>query len=122
MDSHALLPDAVRFKWVTAVGQVDKDVHETLLTEERTVIEDWARRRGAEPATGKGKIHVEDGGSGLRFDFPGMGRFAPLSWDDWFREFEAYKLVFVYRECREDGQLSQDYRIVARDHLPADMR
>ena len=41
---------------------------------------------------------VNDSGAGIRFNFPGFAPFAPLSWDDWFANFEAHDLSFVFEE------------------------
>jgi hypothetical protein len=116
-DSHDLLQPPTLVKWITTVGQRADDPQQTLLTRHRAVIEEWARVRHAEPATGKGKLDVRDGGSGLRFEFPAMGRFRPISWDEWFSEFDEYGLVFVFREQTFSGQSSYEYRIVDQQRL-----
>lgn len=118
-DTDELLHDPLRFKWITAIGQRSDDGRQTLLTRSHEVVQAWAAKRRAEPATGRGKIDVQDGGTGLRFDFPGMGRFQPISWDEWFKEFDEYDLVFVFREQRADGHTNEDYRIVTRERLTA---
>lgn len=75
-----------------------------LATKDREVIRQWAARHGAEPATGEATasgpatITVNDGGAGIRFNFPGAGRFRPISWDEWFDNFDRYRLIFVYEE------------------------
>ncbi len=75
-----------------------------LLTRNHEVIRQWAVRHGAEPATGEATVsgpatrHVNDGGSGLRFNFPGLARFRPISWSEWLDEFERHDLVFMYEE------------------------
>lgn len=73
-------------------------------TRERDVIRRWAARHSAEPATGEATasgpatIGVNDGGAGIRFNFPGFARFRPISWDEWFANFDRHGLVFVYEE------------------------
>ena len=75
-----------------------------ILTEDHDVIRRWAARRSAEPATGEATasgpatIDVNDGGAGIRFNFPGVQRFRPISWDEWFEHFDKHDLLFVYEE------------------------
>jgi hypothetical protein len=82
----------------------------TRATRDRALIEQWAKRRGAEPATGEGTssggraaLEVKDGDAGIRFNFPGFARFRPISWAEWFDNFERFDLTFVF-EIDEDGQ------------------
>ena len=94
------------------------------------VIRRWAERRHAEPATGEATesgpstLVVNDHGTGIRFNFPGAGRFRPIAWDEWFRNFDDYGLVFVYE--REVGKHSPAarYRMLPMDALQrmADVR
>lgn len=71
-------------------------------TREHDLIRKWAARHGAEPATGEATasgpatINVNDGGVGIRFNFPGFARFRPITWDEWFSHFDQYGLTFVY--------------------------
>jgi hypothetical protein len=76
-----------------------------LATRDRDVIRQWAARRQAEPATGEATasgpattVRVCDDGAGIRFNFPGAGRFRPITWDEWFENFDRYHLTFVYEE------------------------
>jgi len=75
-----------------------------ILTDDHEVIRRWAARRCAEPATGEATasgpatIDVNDGGAGIRFNFPGVQRFRPISWDEWFEHFDKHELLFVYEE------------------------
>ena len=82
----------------------------TRATRDRALIKEWARRRGAEPATGENTgsghgpvIDVKDGDAGIRFNFPGFARFRPIAWTEWFDNFERHDLTFVF-EIDEDGQ------------------
>jgi hypothetical protein len=119
-ESHDLLRSGTRAKWITAVGQHADEWAQTLFTRDPDVIRAWALERAAEPALGTGTARAIDGGSHLRLEFPGMTQLEPLSWADWFREFEIHGLIFAFRERREDGRLSQDYRIVMPDQLDAE--
>jgi hypothetical protein len=76
----------------------------TLSTRDHDLIRQWAERHKAEPATGEqtssgpATVNVNDGGAGIRFNFPGVARFRPISWDEWFDNFDAHGLLFVYEQ------------------------
>ena len=96
-------------------------------TRNPAVIRRWAQVHQAEPATGEAtpsgraaSMRVDDGGSGLRFNFPGAGRFREISWDEWFEHFGRHDLVFV---CDDpDGDLPPGglYRLVHSGYAPGD--
>jgi hypothetical protein len=87
-------------------------------TRDHAVIRNWAERRQAEPATGEATasgpatVNVNDGGAGVRFNFPGTGMFRPISWEEWLSNFDHHLLAFVYETDADDGTLSNRYRIV----------
>ena len=96
----------------------------TLKTRDHDVIRQWASRRGAEPATGEATVSghatvaIADTGAGIRFNFPGVGPFRPIAWDEWFANFDQYQLTFVYENADYDGPaLSCRYRIVSASDL-----
>jgi len=99
-------------------------------TQDHALIRQWAARRRAEPATGEATasgpstLSVNDDGTGIRFNFPGLGRFRPIDWDEWFRNFDAYSLVFVYERDGEKRSPSGRYRMLPLDTLKrvADVR
>ena len=76
----------------------------TLSTRDHELIRQWAERHKAEPATGEqtasgpATVHVTDGGAGIRFNFPGFARYRPISWEEWFENFDAHGLLFVYEQ------------------------
>jgi hypothetical protein len=88
----------------TADVQPRSNQGRSLATKDHEVIRAWAARHRAEPATGEATasgpatISVNDGGAGVRFNFPGAGLFRPISWDEWFESFDRDGLVFVYEE------------------------
>ena len=91
-------------------------------TRDHDVIRRWAAQRRAEPATGEATgsgpatADVQDGGAGIRFNFPGFGRLRPITWEEWFDNFERHQLTFVYEDQPEaDGSLGPRYRIVKTD-------
>src|SRR5688572_12409351 len=83
-----------------------------ITTRDRDAIRRWAARHQAEPATGEASAsgpattHVTDGGTGLRFNFPGFARFRSITWDEWFEHFDRHSLVFVHEEDVADRAYS----------------
>ena len=91
----------------------------TMSTRDHVIIRQWAERRQAEPATGEATasgtatVDVHDGGAGVRFNFPGVGRFRPISWEEWFENFDRHAVTFVYEEDEAGtGPPSARYRII----------
>lgn len=91
----------------------------TMSTRDHAIIRQWAERRQAEPATGEATasgaatVDVHDGGAGVRFNFPGVGRFRPISWEEWFENFDRHALTFLYEENEAGtGPPSASYRIL----------
>jgi hypothetical protein len=92
-------------------------------TRDHQLIQRWAAQHQAEPATGEytasgaGTVHVNDGGAGIRFNFPAVSRFRPITWDEWFENFEAHELVFLYDRDTAGGNPSYRYKLVKMDTL-----
>lgn len=89
-----------------------------VLTRDHELIKKWATERHASPATGEATgsggpavFKVNDGGAGIRFNFPGVGAFRPISWDEWFDNFDHHACAFVY-DADSSRPLSSEYRIV----------
>jgi hypothetical protein len=84
-------------------------------TRDHDVIRNWALRRHAEPATGEATpsgpatAAIKDEGAGIRFNFPGSGRLRPITWEEWFANFDRHQLTFVYEDHSETNAT---YRIV----------
>ena len=95
----------------------------TAATRDRGLIQHWAAARHAEPATGErtpsgdASVQVDDGGAGIRFNFPAAGRFRPISWAEWFENFDAHELVFVFERDRPSASTSYRYRLLKMDVL-----
>jgi hypothetical protein len=104
MNKRPTIPEKGAASVRTADVQPDAKADRRLATRDKQLIQSWAARHGAEPATGEATpsgpatIHVNDGGAGIRFNFPGAAHFRPISWDEWFDNFDRYRLVFVYDE------------------------
>jgi hypothetical protein len=79
------------------------------MTRDHTIIRQWATLRQAEPATGEATasgpatVEVNEGGAGIRFNFPAAARFRPITWEEWFENFERHRLTFVYEEPLTDA-------------------
>jgi hypothetical protein len=88
-----------------------------VLTRNHELIKRWAADRQAEPATGEATrsgpatVSVNDGGAGIRFNFPGYGAFRPIDWDEWLANFDQHECAFVFDED-QSKPLSNRYRIV----------
>jgi DUF2934 family protein len=101
-------PETIPEKGVVHIGAADVQpefrTERKLATKDKEVIRQWAARHRAEPATGEATasgpatVDVNDGGAGIRFNFPASGRFRPISWEEWFDNFDRNRLIFVYEE------------------------
>ncbi len=91
---------------------------DVVFTRDHDVIRRWAEKRRAEPATGEATstgpatVSVNDGGTGIRFNFPGFAPFRPIAWDEWLRNFDQHECAFVYDSDAGDDAVSNRYRIV----------
>jgi hypothetical protein len=95
-----------------------------LATRDHMLIREWARLFDAEPATGEATasgrsvtMKVADGGAGLRFNFPGMGRFRPISWNEWFDHFNQHDLTFVFENPEGRQPPRARYRLMRTKDL-----
>jgi hypothetical protein len=115
-----LLPIQPRIQSVDSVdGPIGRST-QVVFTRDHDVIMRWAGERQARPATGEetesgpATVSVKDGGAGVRFNFPGVGVFRPISWDEWFTNFDRHQCAFVY-ENDAAKPISNRYRIVKAD-------
>ena len=130
MEVRSLLPEEGPIALVDAASEARFTEVPVVATQDHDLIRQWAMRRRAEPATGEAtesgpsSTTVNDDGTGIRFNFPGLGRFRPIEWDEWFRHFDAYSLVFVYERDVPHRSLSSRYRMVPMETLKrvADLR
>ena len=68
------------------------------LVDHASILE-WANTRGASPARVATPLQNESD-PGLRLQFTGNGHssdevLVPISWDEWFTTFDAYRLALV---------------------------
>jgi len=104
-----LLPPRADVARVTSDNSTSQSAS-TLATRDHVVIKEWADARQAQPATGEATssglssdLHIVDGGAGLRFNFPGVALFRPISWQEWFSHFDHHELLFIFDNEQADG-------------------
>jgi hypothetical protein len=89
---------------------------ESKVTTDHEEIKQWVEARQGKPAR---VVGTGNGDAGLlRIDFPDYGnegRLEEISWDDFFKKFEAEKLPFLYQEQSKEGEQSRFNKLVARD-------
>ena len=91
---------------------------QVVFTRDHDVIKRWATKRQAAPATGQATasgpatVNVQDGGAGIRFNFPGASPYRPIEWDEWLDNFDRHECAFVYDNDADSDSLSSRYRIV----------
>jgi len=120
MQPKSLLPEDQPIVFIDG-GSEDRHAHIMVVaTSDHELIRRWAGRRHAEPATGEATASgpataasVNDNDAGVRFNFPGVSRFRPIDWEEWFRNFDAYSLAFVYERDEPGRTPSNRYRLVS---------
>ncbi len=123
MPSGSLLPDGPTIHRADAGTETLSEPGSVIATEDHELIRRWASERQAEPATGEATasgpktIDVRDGDAGIRFNFPGSGRFRVIDWDEWFENFARYNLVFIYERNEPGKTPSSRYRLIPRHDL-----
>jgi hypothetical protein len=123
MPRGSLVQDNEPIRRVDRHSSTEQQTHGVVATEDHELIREWAARHDAEPATGEATesgpatVDVQDGGAGIRFNFPAAARFRPISWDEWFRNFTQYDLMFVYENELSGEPPNAAYRLVPRQQL-----
>jgi hypothetical protein len=91
------------FSFLSAAAD-SADGSRAVSTRDHQEIRRWAECHHAQPATGEATrsgpptIDLNDGGAGIRFNFPGVYAFRPIAWDEWLEHFDQHRLIFVYEE------------------------
>ena len=112
----SLLPPKRHIPEVTADSR--PEAGEVVATRDHRLIRQWAEQRSATAATGEATgsgpatVTLNDGGAGIRFNFPAAGRFREISWDEWFANFDHHELLFVFDNEPLNAAPSARYRIV----------
>ncbi|HEV7553724.1 MAG TPA: hypothetical protein VGP65_18725 [Candidatus Angelobacter sp.] len=101
-----------------ARGRRTKAIERVLV--DHNQIRQWAEERGAIPVRVKGTGGKDDVGI-LRLHFPAYSEddsaLEPISWDEWFREFEKQNLVLIVEEKTASGRKSNFNKLVGRDRV-----
>jgi hypothetical protein len=126
MDHDPLLP---RQKPLQVVNSDQNKPQGPVATRDHEVIKQWARDHQAEPATGQAtssgpasSFSVQDGGAGIRFNFPGVSTFRQITWGEWLEHFDQHQLTFVYEEPSDNEPMSPRYRIVKTSEWAGQLR
>lgn len=95
----------------------DKSLAESKVTTDHEVIRKWVESRGGRPAAVK-KTHEKDELGIIRIDFPGFtgaGSLEPITWKEFFEQFDDRKLAFLYQEKTATGELSRFNKLISRE-------
>ena len=123
MTTRSLVPDEEEVALVEAASENQHDDTHVVATQDPELIQHWAQRRGAEPATGEAStsgpatVDVHDGDAGIRFNFPGAAPYRPIEWVEWFDHFRHHELVFVYERDEPEQTPSARYRLLKMESL-----
>lgn len=124
MASHSsLVPGGAPIVLLTADNENRHPEVPVAATRDHDLIKRWADRHDAEPATGErtasgdSTLHVNDGDAGIRFNFPAVGRFRPITWGEWFDNFETHELVFVFERDAAGQSPNYRYHLVRLEEL-----
>ena len=85
-------------------------------TTDHEEIKKWAEARGAKPSCVKSTGGSDDAGV-IRLNFPGYSgedSLEEISWDEFFKKFDASKLALIYQEKTADGERSNFNKLVSR--------
>src|SRR6188768_1813103 len=128
MTRRTLLPDAEPLRRIDPATALAQPAGSIVATDDHDLIREWARRHSAEPATGEATrsgpatINVQDGGAGIRFNFPAAARFRSIAWDEWFDNLHRHQLLFVYERDEPGTTSSGRYRLVARARVDGSIK
>jgi len=121
MTSKQSPADEPRVRSIKTLDGPFRGATQAVFTRDHELIQQWADKRQATPATGEATSSgpaaaskVNDGGAGIRFNFPGVGAFRPISWTEWFENFDHHACAFVY-DSDMSRPLNSRYRIVKAD-------
>ncbi len=87
-------------------------------------IREWAESRRARPACVTGTGGKDDVGM-IRLDFPGYtggDSLQEISWEEWFRQFDANGLALVVQDQTASGERSNFNKLIKRDETEPEGR
>lgn len=128
MPRRSLLDDEDPIRRVERKDATEQQPGDVMATDDHELIRQWAARRSAEPATGEATRsgpatrNVQDGGAGIRFNFPGAGAFRPITWDEWLQHFTQHDLLFVYESDVPGRPPNNRYRLVPRQKMQGEQK
>jgi hypothetical protein len=127
MTRRSLLSDSEPLRPIDPATAMAQPAGSIVATDDHDLIRDWARRHSAEPATGEATVSgpatvdVQDGGAGIRFNFPAAARFRAISWDEWFENLHRHQMLFVYERDEPGTTSSGRYRLVPKSQVQASL-
>ncbi len=83
-------------------------------------IRKWAESRGAKPACVKGTGQSADDVGMIRLDFPdytGEETLEPISWDEWFEQFDESNLALIVQDQIANGDEGHFNKFVGRESV-----
>lgn len=93
----------------------DRETGESKRTTDREEIRNWVEERDGQPARVEGTEDEGEGEGLLRIDFTDDDSLEPISWDEFFDDFEANDLALVYQEETSEGEESYFAKLVSRE-------
>jgi hypothetical protein len=118
---HAKKSPASKTRSSANAGGAGSGSHGSHSLIDHDAIQQWAEDRGATPACvkktgGKGDIGM------IRLNFPGFSgeeSLQPISWDEWFEQFDESNLALIVQETTAGGQKSNFNKLVKRSAVQA---
>ena len=85
-------------------------------TTDHTEIQEWAEKRGGQPAIvrGTGENESAEGLLRIRFSDESSDNLKAIGWDKFFETFDEKKLAFLYQDKTKDNKESRFFKIVNR--------
>lgn len=87
------------------------------ITTDHRVIREWVESRGGRPAAVK-RTHGKDEPGIIRIDFPGFSgaqSLEPITWDEFFEQFDSRNLAFLYQDRTAEGDVSRFNKLISRE-------
>ncbi len=88
------------------------------VTTDHEEIRRWAAARNGTPVAIIHSKTDDDSDGPIRICFPGDGSehaWGEITWRDWFKQFDAAQLAFLYQELTAGGEKSNFNKVVSRE-------